>query len=151
MDAAIISRSEKTFKIEIEVPYSRHMLDGEENLQKSLNAAGVLGTKELLGQFDTDGSPIQVGPIKLTARKEKESKEFQTPYGAVKVERFVYQSGEGVKTYVPLDVASRIICTSTPKFAKMVSSKYSGDGAPGVQRDLEENHGYSRISRPNWQ
>jgi hypothetical protein len=140
MPAQIISRSEKVFKIEIEVHYSRNMLDGEECLQKSLNEAGALASKELLEQFDTDGSPIQVGPVKLTARKEKEGKEIQTPYGAVKVERFVYQSPKGGKTYVPLDRDSRIINTSTPKFAKMVSSKYAADGAPGVQRDLDENH-----------
>jgi len=143
MSARIISRSEKTFKLEIEVHYSRNMLDGEERLQKSLNEAGVVASKELLEQFDTDGTPIQIGPIKLTARKERESKEFQTPYGAVEIERFVYQSSKGGKTYVPLDTDSRIINTSTPKFAKMVSSKYAADGAPGVQRDLEENHNRS--------
>ena len=140
MQAAIISRTEKTFTITMEVPYSRHMLDGEEGLQKSLNSAGTLGTAELLKQFDTDGSPIQIGPVKLTARKEKESKEFQTPYGPVNVDRFVYQSSHGGKTYVPLDIDSRVIGTSSPKFAKMVSSKYAVDGAPGVQRDLAENH-----------
>lgn len=76
----------------------------------------------------------------MTAKGTRESKEFQTPYGAVEVNRFVYQTSDGGKTYIPLDVGSRIINTSTPKFAKMVSSKYAGDGAPGVQRDLEENH-----------
>lgn len=140
MPAVITSRSEKTFKIEIEIPYSRNMLDGEEYLQRCLNEGGVISTKELLEQFDTDGKPIIIGPTKLTAKNTKESKEFQTPYGAVEVNRFVYQTSDGGKTYVPLDVGSRIINTSTPKFAKMISSKYAGDGAPGVQRDLAENH-----------
>lgn len=140
MPAVITSRSEKTFKVEIEIPYSRNMLDGEECLQRCLNGAGVISTKELLEQFDTDGKPIIIGPTKLTAKGTRESKEFQTPYGAVEVNRFVYQTSDGGKTYIPLDVGSRIINTSTPKFAKMVSSKYAGDGAPGVQRDLEENH-----------
>ena len=71
---------------------------------------------------------------------EKESKEIQTPYGSVDVNRFVYQSSDGGNTYVPLDIGSRIVCTSTPKFAKMVTSKYAADSAPSVQRDLKENH-----------
>ena len=48
MPAVITSRSEKTFKVEIEIPYSRNMLDGEECLQRCLNGAGVISTKELL-------------------------------------------------------------------------------------------------------
>lgn len=143
MSAKITARSEKTFKVEIEIQYSRNMLDGEERLQRALNDAGMLATKELLGQFDTDGKPILLGPTKFTAKGMKEPKEFQTPYGAVEVDRFVYQTSDGGKTYIPLDIGSRIISSSTPKFAKMVSSKYAGDGAPGVQRDLEENHNRS--------
>jgi hypothetical protein len=140
MQASIVSRSEKKFKIEVEVAYSHNMLEGEEGLQRSLNEAGLVATRELLGQFDTDGSPIVVAGVKLTAKSEKESKEFQTPYGPVCADRYVYQTSVGGKTYVPLDIASRIVGTSTPKFAKMVSSKYACDGAPGVQRDLAENH-----------
>ena len=140
MLAKIISRSEKTFKVEVEISYIRNMLDGEEALQKSLNEAGILGTKELMSQFDADGTPIMIGDTKLTAKGERESKEIQSPYGAFDVERYVYQTSTGGKTYVPLDVGSRIIGTSTPKFAKMVSSKYTCDGAPGVQKDLADNH-----------
>jgi hypothetical protein len=140
MLATIVSRSEKSFKIELEIPYSRAMLDAEEGLQRGLNGAGVVGTRELLSQFDTDGSPISVGGMKLTAKGEKESKEFQSPYGAIAIDRHVYQTSAGGTTYVPLDIGARVIGTSTPKFAKMVSSKYSCDGAPGVQRDLAENH-----------
>ena len=140
MSAVIVDRSENGFKIEVEIPYNRNMLEGEEGLQNSLNEAGAIATRELLEQFDADGSPIVIGGAKLTAKGQKESKEFQTPYGAVEVSRHVYQTAEGGRTYVPLDIGSRIIGTSTPKFAKMVSSKYACDGAPGVQRDLAENH-----------
>ena len=52
MSAEIVSRSENTFKIEIEVPYNKDMLEGEEVLQRCLNEAGILGTKELLERFD---------------------------------------------------------------------------------------------------
>lgn len=140
MSAKIISRSEKKFKIEIEIPYCTSMLDGEEGVQKSLNDAGVIATREILRRFDTDGSQIDVGGIRFYAHSSKEAKEFQTPYGPVEVERYVYQSAQGGKRYVPLDNGSRIVGTSTPKFAKMIASKYACDGAPGVQRDLSENH-----------
>ena len=140
MTATIIARSDKTFKVEIEVPYNRSMLEGEEGIQRSLNEAGIIATGEILRQFDSDGSPIDVGGVRFYAHKAKELKEFQTPYGPVEVDRFVYQSAQGGKTYVPLDSSSRIVGTSTPKFAKMVSSKYACDGAPGVQRDLADNH-----------
>jgi hypothetical protein len=45
-----------------------------------------------------------------------------------------------------LDNDARILVFSTPKFAKMVSQKYSQIGSSHVQRDLKENHGRS-ISR----
>ncbi len=48
MPAIITFRTEKTFKIEVEIPYSRNMLDGEECLQRCLNEAGAAATKELL-------------------------------------------------------------------------------------------------------
>lgn len=141
MPTTIINRSEKSFIVQVEIPYSTNMLDGEEKLQQSLNEAGSVATAEILQQFDTDGSIIEIGGIKLYPHGERESKEFQSPYGPVVVERYVYQSSEGGKRFVPLDQDARIVGTSTPKFAKMVSSKYSCDGAPGVQRDLRENHG----------
>jgi hypothetical protein len=140
MSATIISQSEKSFKLEIEIFYSRSLLDGEEGLQRSLNEAGSIATGQLIRQFDSDGSPIQVGDVKFYAGSDKQTKEFQTPYGPIEIARYVYQSAQGGKTYVPLDISSRMIGGSTPKFAKMVTSKYACDGAPGVQRDLAENH-----------
>ncbi len=140
MHAKILKRTEKSFIVQVEIPYSKSMLDGEEKLQQSLNEAGVIGTAEILQQFDTDGSIIEVGGVKLYPHGEREPKEFQSPYGPVVVERYVYQSSAGGKRFVPLDRDARIVGTSTPKFAKMISSKYACDGAPGVQRDLCENH-----------
>ncbi len=35
---------------------------------------------------------------------------------------------------------ARIITTATPKFAKMISSKYADMGGARVQNDLESNH-----------
>lgn len=140
MDAKIISNTEKNFTIQVTVSYEGNMLRAEDHLQECLNEAGVLSTIELLEYFDTDGSPIKVGETTLTT-KGKVEKEYQTPYGAAIVDRHVYQTSKGGKTYVPLETGSKVIGTVTPKFAKMISSKYSCDAAPGVQRDLAENHG----------
>ncbi|MFM8454345.1 MAG: ISKra4 family transposase [Gammaproteobacteria bacterium] len=139
MRVAITSKSTSFFTLKIDIPYSTNMLEAEEGLQQCLNAGGMLATKELMELHDTDGSPIMICGNRLTS-KGKESKEFQTPYGAIDIFRHVYQRSSGGKTHIPLDIGCRIINTSTPKFAKMVSSKYACDGAPGVQRDLAENH-----------
>jgi hypothetical protein len=140
MSAQIIDRTESGFTVRVTIPYNHSMLDFEETLQQQLNAAGVLATQEGLRQFDTDGSPITVGSITLTS-KGRIPKDYQTPYGMATVERHVYQSPQGGATYCPLDRDARIIVSSTPKLAKMVSSKYADFGSPRVQRDLRDNHG----------
>src|SRR5271163_1544025 len=142
MSAQIIDRTDNEFTVQITVPYNHSMLDFEETLQEQLNAAGVLATQEGLRQFDTDGSPITVGSINLTS-KGQIPKDYQTPYGTATIQRHVYQSPQGGATYCPLDRGGRIIVSSTPKFAKMVSSKYAEFGSARVQRDLRENHGRS--------
>jgi hypothetical protein len=140
MPAAIIARTDDAFTIQVEIPYGTSMLDFEEVIQRRLNEAGVLATQEALGRFDADGSPIQVGDTKLTS-KGKLKKEYQTPYGVAPVERYVYQSSRGGRTYCPLDSNARIVVSSTPKFAKMVSHKYAEFGSARVIKDLAENHG----------
>jgi len=121
------------------------MLDFEEALQQRLNEAGVVATAEGLRQFDTDGSPITVGPVKLTTKGQVE-KDYQTPYGVATVARHVYQSPQGGPTSCPLDRDARIVVTSTPRFAKVLSHKYAEFSSPRAQVDLEENHGRS-VSR----
>jgi hypothetical protein len=140
MNATIISRTTTSFTLQVEVPYNHSMLDFEETLQKRLNEAGVIATAEGLQQFDTDGSPITVGPVKLTTKGLIE-KDYQTPYGVATVARHVYQSPQGGATYCPLDRDARIVVTSSPRFAKVISHKYAEFSSPRVQIDLEENHG----------
>jgi hypothetical protein len=140
MPVAIIARTDAAFTIQVEIPYGSSMLDFEEVIQQRLNQAGVLATQEALQRFDADGSPIQVGDTRLTS-KGKLKKEYQTPYGVAPVERHVYQSSRGGKTYCPLDRNARIVVSSTPKFAKMVSHKYAEFGSARVIKDLAENHG----------
>lgn len=140
MDANIVKRSKKTYTIEIEIPYGSSMMESEELIQRKINQAGSLATGEALIQFDTDGSPISVGNKKMTS-KGKIQKNYQTPYGDVKIERHVYQSSFGGRGYCPLEKNARIITTATPKFAKIISSKYADLGGKRVQNDLEHNHG----------
>src|SRR3954463_7608730 len=64
MNATIISRTPTSFTLQVEIPYNGSMLDFEETLQERLNDAGVVATAEGLQQFDTDGSPITLGPVK---------------------------------------------------------------------------------------
>ena len=145
MDATIIARTPTSFTVQIEVPYNNSMLDFEEALQERLNDAGVVATAEGLQQFDTDGSPITVGPVRLTSKGPVE-KDYQTPYGVATLARHVYQGTQGGATYCPLDRDARIVVSSTPRFAKVLSHKYAEFSSPRAQVDLQENHGRS-VSR----
>jgi hypothetical protein len=113
MNATIVTRTPTSFTLQVEVPYNDSMLDFEETLQDRLNEAGVVATAEGLQQFDTDGSPITVGPVKLTTKGQVE-KDYQTPYGVATVARHVYQGPQGGVTFCPLDRDARIVVTSTP-------------------------------------
>ena len=75
--------------VEVTVRLSGSLLDMETAIQEASNALGRCVTEEALKHFDTDGSAIRVGEIKFTARG-RHPKAYQTPYGAVQVERHVY-------------------------------------------------------------
>jgi hypothetical protein len=145
MVVTITARTPTSFTLQVEVPYNDSMLGFEETLQERLNEAGVVATTEGLQQFDTDGSPITLGTTKLTSKGQVE-KEYQTPYGVATVARHVYQSSQGGATFCPLDRDARIVVSSTPRFAKVLSHKYAESSSPKVQVDLEKNHGRS-VSR----
>lgn len=149
MDAKIIDRSETSYTVQVEIPYGKSMLESEELIQTQLNKAGSLATGESLLRFDTDGSPIIVEGRKMTS-KGKIPKTYQTPYGDVAIERHVYQGTLGGRGYCPLEKDARIITTATPKFAKMVSSKYADMGGARVRKDLDDNHG-RKISKSHIQ
>jgi hypothetical protein len=78
MSATIVARTERTFTVQIEVPYADSMLDAEEAIQEAPNQAGVATTAEALKRFDTDGRPITVANTKLTS-KGRLPKDYQTP------------------------------------------------------------------------
>src|SRR5580700_9759656 len=84
--------------------------------------------------------PCRWAKKKYTA-KIRENKEYQTPYGSVHVKRYVYQASCGGKIHVPLEISARIIHSATPKFAKMLSHKYTSMSAKDALDDLSLNHG----------
>lgn len=140
MSATVVARQESSITIQFTVPLTRSLLDTEHGIQQALNEAGLLATTEALRQFDTDGTPLQLGATRYTS-KGQEPKDYQTPYGEVTVARHVYQTAQGGATFCPLERDARIILTATPRFAQMVSHKYAEMAGGRVVTDLEANHG----------
>ena len=136
----VVRRSGEEVTVEVTVRLSGSLLDMEGAIQEATNAVGRCATEEALQRFDTDGSAIRVGAIKLTARGH-DPKEYQTPYGPVEVECYVYQSARGGRIYCPLEHQARIVRGATPRFASQLSHKYSPLNVRAVQADLEQNHG----------
>ncbi len=68
MRAQIKSLIGEELVMEVKVKLSDSMLDVEECIQQALNEAGQLATDVLLKHFDTDGTPIAIGALKLTSK-----------------------------------------------------------------------------------
>ena len=116
------------------------MLDCEIQLQEALNEAGALATGECLKRFDSDGAPIMVGGRKLTVKGGgRMPKNYQTPYGEVGIERYVYQSSAGGALFCPLEVNGRVVRTATPLMAKQVAFKYALNNASEVVQDFAQH------------
>ena len=140
MAAQLITKNGHAVTIQLTVDVSGTMLEAEARIQDACNAAGRLASAEALKRFDTDGSPIVLGAIKWTKRCAA-PKVYQTPYGAVEVERNVYQTSKGGRIYCPLEAAARIVRHATPRFAQQLSHKYAQSNVNAVCLDLRENHG----------
>jgi hypothetical protein len=140
MSATLLERHEDAVTIQLRIPLSRSLLATEQAILQALNAAGLLATTEALRQFDTDGSPLQLGATRYTS-KGQEPKGYQTPYGEAVVARHVYQTAQGGATFCPLERDARIVLASTPRFAQLVSHKYAEMAGARVVADLEANHG----------
>lgn len=140
MTATVTSVHGDEVILEVRIKLTGSILEMEETILASLNEAGDLATGKALERFDSDGDPIELGGEKWTS-KGRLPKTYQTPYGNVEVCRHVYQRSAGGVTFCPLERNARIVITSTPRFAKMVSHKYANGASPAVRRDLLENHG----------
>lgn len=138
--AEIISRTNDEITIQVTVKLTGSMLDMEQTIQQSVNDVGMTATRFALMQFETTGQNMQIGSVRLYC-KEKVTKEYETPYGRVALDRYVYQGVKGGGTFCPLDQNAKVVVHSTPKFAKMITQKYSNSSAMNVAEDLEWNHG----------
>lgn len=139
-----ITRNGDTIIVQTTMKLTGSMLEMENIIQSSVNKVGVIATGEAISRFDATGDQINIASIKLTS-KGKVAKEYQTPYGAVIVNRHVYQTSQGGKTFCPLDDRARIITSSTPKLAQILSYKYAHLSAAEVADDLYKNHGRKTI------
>lgn len=137
--AEIIVRNGNELTLQVTVKLSGSLLEMENIILDACNEVGCVATAEALQRFDTDGSPIKWGEVKMTARS-KNNKTYQTPYGSIQLKRYVYQSAKGGRIYCPLEQHARIIRNATPKFAQQISHKYAVMNAPSVCLDLETNH-----------
>ena len=138
--AEIVSKQDDEIVIQVKVKLSGSMLEMENMIQSCVNQVGNLATQEALMRLDASGRPIKLGATKLTS-KGKVLKEYQTPYGAVNLERHVYQTSSGGATYCPLDEKARLVISATPKFTQMISYKYASLSARELTEDLANNHG----------
>jgi hypothetical protein len=146
MVAKITKRDGDFLTVSVTVCLDGPMLEAEEGIQDALNEAGMFLEQENLTRFDADGTPIQVGPVRLTS-KGRSPEVYETPYGPVRVERHVYQTAQGGKTYCPLENDARLIFNATPRYAKIVSYKYASFGADSVVDDLRECNGRTISNR----
>jgi len=79
MSAKIISEKDGKLTLQVEIDLdAKSMLNSEEQIQSALNELGLLATAKALGQFDTNGFPIEVNEEKLTS-KGQEKKNFKPP------------------------------------------------------------------------
>ncbi len=138
--ARLVKQNGDKITLQVEISLKGSLLEIEQSIQDGVNEVGTLATEEALKVFDTNGAPIQLGSVRMTS-KGKVKKRYETPYGAVDLERHVYQTSSGGKTYCPLDEKARIITSSTPRFAKIISHKYAKESAKSVAEDLSSNHG----------
>ena len=137
--AKVVANKGNELTLQVTVKISGSLMEMENAILDGCNEMGSLATAEALQKFDTDGSPIKLGEVKMTVR-DKTNKTYQTPYGGVLIQRNVYQSSKGGKIYCPLENNAQIIRGATPKFAQQISHKYVNLNAPAVCRDLNENH-----------
>jgi len=94
--AEIVARNGNDLTIQVTIKLTGSLMEMENTILDSFNEMGCLATTEALKIFDTDGSPIKLGDTKMTVR-DKDNKTYQTPYGSVQLERYVYQPQKGAE------------------------------------------------------
>ena len=138
MKVEIVEENSDSIIIKIPLKDKDTFLKTEEEIMKTVHSVGRILTKKSLIKLDENSETIERNNEILTL-KNIETKTYQTPYGAVDIERSKYETKDK-KTYNPLEDKSRMIRTTTPKLAKTIESKYINMPSNNVQKDLEENH-----------
>lgn len=128
-------------RISVEIVVDPKYLPGqchqiEADLQAKLNEVAVSGMEVVLSRFDTHGEPITLGGRVYTS-KGRSPATYQCYGGAAQVERHVYQTSEGGKTFCPLEDRARMIADTTPHFAAIVAGKYSANSGRETRIDLQ--------------
>jgi hypothetical protein len=68
MSVTVISQSDQSLTLQVTFSLEGSMLNVEESIQETLNAAGLIATEQKLRSFDADGSPLFFGATKLTSK-----------------------------------------------------------------------------------
>lgn len=84
--AQIVAHQGKEITLQVTIKLTGSLMEMENHILDAGNEVGCLATAEALKKFDTDGSPIQLGETKWTARV-KDNKTYQTPYGSIQLPR----------------------------------------------------------------
>lgn len=144
MEQTITQTAEGTTRITVtfEVPARENIgapLDLERGLQRALNGVGQVVLAEALGRYDTEGEPIRFGPFAMTS-KGRSPECYKTLFGPVALERHTYQSGDGGRTFCPLEQSARICENATIGLCAMLAAKHVSLSGRGLQRELELSH-----------
>ena len=114
---------------------------GERAIRRLLSAAGQELTATWLRAQDVDVAQLELAG-ETWYRKDPSAGHYQTLYGAVVVERHLYQTSAGGATLCPLELNCQLqFGSATPLLAEIVSFKLASATAREVEQDLAKSHG----------
>lgn len=138
----VISYKNGKMTFEVDLAEGQSFLESEDRIMETVNAVGREMTAQSLQAHDVFTDRIVLGNI-IAYSKGISNEVYQSPYGPVEIPRHVFQTSQGGKVIIPLEISAKTIDKTTPKFAKQVSSKYTKMSARELVEDLEQNHGRS--------
>lgn len=114
---------------------------GEVQVRDVLQAIGQALTRELLQAKEVAPPRVEYEGQRYY-RKAATPGVYQTPYGAVVVERHLYQSSAGGATICPLEQACQLrFGSATPRLAELASFKLASQTAREVEEDFARCQG----------
>ena len=67
--AKVVSLEDNKLTLQVTVDLTGSLMEMENKILDGCNEMGSLATAEALQKFDTDGSPIKMGEVKMTVRE----------------------------------------------------------------------------------